>query len=137
MLTRPLGASFADWIAVPPGRGGLDLGTGPITLVLLVAIAAGVTALSVRRRQPVLTPGPRRAVTASGGERRGPRRSGSRHEHRPRDEMGEERADLQDRQHDQPRPAARSGGLPVNQPMATSRSGRDAHPRDRSGDAQK
>ena len=53
VLTRPLGASFADWIAVPPGRGGLDLGTGPITLVLVVAIAAGVTALSVRRRQPV------------------------------------------------------------------------------------
>jgi uncharacterized membrane-anchored protein len=53
VLTRPLGASFADWIAVPPGRGGLDLGTGPITLVLVVAIAAGVTALSVRRRQPI------------------------------------------------------------------------------------
>ena len=53
VLTRPLGASFADWIAVPPGRGGLDLGTGPITLVLGVAIVAGVTALSVRRRQPV------------------------------------------------------------------------------------
>jgi uncharacterized membrane-anchored protein len=50
VLTRPLGASFADWIAVPPGRGGLDLGTGPITLILLVAIAAGVTTLSIRRR---------------------------------------------------------------------------------------
>ena len=53
VLTRPLGASFADWIAVPPGRGGLDLGTGPITLILVAAIVAGVTALSVRRRQPV------------------------------------------------------------------------------------
>jgi uncharacterized membrane-anchored protein len=50
VLTRPLGASFADWIAVPPGRGGLDLGTGPITLILLVALAAGVTAVSVRSR---------------------------------------------------------------------------------------
>lgn len=50
VLTRPLGASFADWIAVPPGRGGLDLGTGPITLILLVAIAAGVTALGIRGR---------------------------------------------------------------------------------------
>jgi uncharacterized membrane-anchored protein len=49
VLTRPLGASFADWIAVPPGRGGLDLGTGPITLILLVAIAAGVAALSLHR----------------------------------------------------------------------------------------
>jgi uncharacterized membrane-anchored protein len=54
VLTRPLGASFADWIAVPPGRGGLDLGTGPITLILLVAIAAGVTTLTIQgRRQAV------------------------------------------------------------------------------------
>jgi uncharacterized membrane-anchored protein len=54
VLTRPLGASFADWIAVPPGRGGLDLGTGPIALILLVAIAAGVTTLSLQgRRQGV------------------------------------------------------------------------------------
>jgi uncharacterized membrane-anchored protein len=53
VLTRPLGASFADWIAVPPTRGGLDLGTGPITLVLVVAIVAGVTALSIRRRHQV------------------------------------------------------------------------------------
>ncbi|MCW2722445.1 hypothetical protein [Pseudonocardia sp.] len=45
VLTRPLGASFADWIAVPPGRGGLDLGTGAITLVLLAAIVVGVAAL--------------------------------------------------------------------------------------------
>jgi uncharacterized membrane-anchored protein len=51
VLTRPLGASFADWIAVPPGRGGLDLGTGPITLILLVAIAAGVVAATIRSRR--------------------------------------------------------------------------------------
>jgi uncharacterized membrane-anchored protein len=50
VLTRPLGASVADWIAVPPGRGGLDLGTGPITLILIVAIIAGVTGLSFRDR---------------------------------------------------------------------------------------
>jgi uncharacterized membrane-anchored protein len=48
VLTRPLGASVADWIAVPPGRGGLDLGTGPITLILIVAIGGGVIALSLR-----------------------------------------------------------------------------------------
>jgi uncharacterized membrane-anchored protein len=57
VLTRPLGASFADWIAVPPGRGGLDLGTGPITLILLVAIAAGVAALSLGRRATADGPG--------------------------------------------------------------------------------
>jgi uncharacterized membrane-anchored protein len=38
ILTRPLGASFADWIAVPPARGGLNWGTGLISLVLLVII---------------------------------------------------------------------------------------------------
>ena len=48
VLTRPLGASFADWIAVPPGRGCLDLVTGPITLILLIALAAGVSLLSIR-----------------------------------------------------------------------------------------
>jgi uncharacterized membrane-anchored protein len=50
VLTRPLGASFADWIAVPPGRSSLDLGTRPVTLILHVAVAAGVTALSIRGR---------------------------------------------------------------------------------------
>ena len=50
VLTRPLGASLADWIAVPPGRDGLDLGTGPITLILIVAIIAGVAGLGLRDR---------------------------------------------------------------------------------------
>jgi uncharacterized membrane-anchored protein len=52
VLTRPLGASFADWIAVPAGRGGLDLGTGPITVILVAAIAGGVAALALRQRTP-------------------------------------------------------------------------------------
>jgi uncharacterized membrane-anchored protein len=50
VLTRPLGASFADWIAVPPARGGLDLGTGWITLVLLAAILAAVAIVGRRER---------------------------------------------------------------------------------------
>ncbi|WP_329048308.1 hypothetical protein OG738_21915 [Amycolatopsis sp. NBC_01488] len=50
VLTRPLGASFADWMGVPAGRGGLDLGTGPVSLALLVAILAFVGYLSVTRR---------------------------------------------------------------------------------------
>ncbi|WP_172457656.1 hypothetical protein [Pseudonocardia sp. N23] len=51
VLTRPLGASFADWIAVPPARGGLDLGTGTISLVLLIAIAIAV-AVHTRQARP-------------------------------------------------------------------------------------
>ncbi|WP_189301786.1 COG4705 family protein [Streptomyces albospinus] len=47
ILTRPLGASFADWMGVSAGRGGLDWGTGPVTLALTVPIAALVGYLAV------------------------------------------------------------------------------------------
>ena len=50
VLTRPLGASFADWIAVPPARGGLDLGTGPISLVLIGLIVVAVARLAATVR---------------------------------------------------------------------------------------
>jgi uncharacterized membrane-anchored protein len=39
ILTRPLGASVADWLGVGPVRGGLGFGTGIVSLVLAVAIA--------------------------------------------------------------------------------------------------
>ncbi|MBC7723953.1 MAG: hypothetical protein H7146_04275 [Burkholderiaceae bacterium] len=45
-LTRPLGASFADWFGVSAERGGLDLGTGPVSLVLAGAIACCVLYLA-------------------------------------------------------------------------------------------
>jgi uncharacterized membrane-anchored protein len=38
VLTRPLGASVADWAAVEPSRGGLGLGTGGVSLILAVAV---------------------------------------------------------------------------------------------------
>ena len=50
ILTRPLGASFADWLAVPPARGGLDWGTGPVSLGLGLLIAAIVGYLTVTRK---------------------------------------------------------------------------------------
>lgn len=49
VLTRPLGASFADWLAVSHARGGLDLGTGPVSLALAGLIALCVAYLSVTR----------------------------------------------------------------------------------------
>jgi uncharacterized membrane-anchored protein len=52
VLTRPLGASFADWSAVSHARGGLDLGTGPVTIVALVAIIILVGVLSMKRSSP-------------------------------------------------------------------------------------
>lgn len=50
VITRPLGASFADWLAVSPERGGLNLGTGPVSLALAAMIAGFVAYLSVSRR---------------------------------------------------------------------------------------
>lgn len=38
ILTRPLGASFADWMGVSTIRGGLNIGTGQVTLILMLCI---------------------------------------------------------------------------------------------------
>ncbi len=38
IVTRPVGASFADWMGVNQARGGLDWGTGPVSLVLAILI---------------------------------------------------------------------------------------------------
>lgn len=47
VVTRPLGASVADWLA--KSEGGLGLGTGPVSLVFAAAIAAFVYFLSRSR----------------------------------------------------------------------------------------
>ena len=56
VLTRPLGASIADWLAVTLAEGGLNLGTGPVTLgaIALVAVLVGYLTLQHRRRPPAL-----------------------------------------------------------------------------------
>src|SRR5262249_41196749 len=43
IVTRPLGASFADWLAWPPSAGGLGLGHGVVSLVS-TAIIVGLVA---------------------------------------------------------------------------------------------
>jgi uncharacterized membrane-anchored protein len=59
VLTRPLGASFADWLAVDRSRGGLDLGTLPVSAVGAVLIVAGVAVIQVRQsRLPRTAPAP-------------------------------------------------------------------------------
>ncbi|MBP5868701.1 hypothetical protein F3K40_17995 [Streptomyces sp. LBUM 1478] len=50
VITRPLGASVADWMAVGHGRGGLDLGLGPVTLSWTVAILGFVGYLAASRK---------------------------------------------------------------------------------------
>lgn len=53
VLTRPLGASFADWLGKPVARSGLGLGDGPVTLVMIVIIALLVGALIFRAARDV------------------------------------------------------------------------------------
>lgn len=50
VITRPLGASTADWMALGHTRGGLGLGLGPVTLAWTVAIVCFVGYLAVSRR---------------------------------------------------------------------------------------
>lgn len=50
ILTRPLGASFADWMAMPEKRGGLDWGLAQVSVVLGIVIAALVAYLTVTRK---------------------------------------------------------------------------------------
>ena len=49
VLTRPLGASFADWMGVPKRLGGLALGRGLVSLSLTVLIIGFVAYLTVTR----------------------------------------------------------------------------------------
>jgi uncharacterized membrane-anchored protein len=69
VLTRPLGASFADWTAK---KSGLDVGDGTVTLVSLVLIVALVAYLTLRdakaRRhdQPAVDTVPTEELAAGG-----------------------------------------------------------------------
>jgi uncharacterized membrane-anchored protein len=50
VITRPLGASFADWVGKPASVSGLGWGNGRVSLVLTVAIACLVAYLAITRR---------------------------------------------------------------------------------------
>jgi len=49
VMTRPLGASVADWLGKPADVGGLGLGGGPVSAALAVLIAAVVAYLAITR----------------------------------------------------------------------------------------
>ncbi|HEX8730026.1 MAG TPA: hypothetical protein VF739_15450 [Ktedonobacterales bacterium] len=49
IVTRPLGASFADWFGKPTYITGLGFGDGPVSLVLAILIVGFVAYLSVTR----------------------------------------------------------------------------------------
>jgi uncharacterized membrane-anchored protein len=59
VVTRPLGASFADWLGVSSARGGLAIGTGLVSFVLAAMIAAFVAYLSATGKD---TPGDQRTL---------------------------------------------------------------------------
>jgi len=50
ILTRPLGASFADWIGKPRDLGGVGFGTGQISLILAILIIGLVAYLTFSRK---------------------------------------------------------------------------------------
>ena len=50
VLTRPLGASYADWLGVPHRYGGVGLGRGLVALILSAVIVAFVAYLAVTRK---------------------------------------------------------------------------------------
>jgi uncharacterized membrane-anchored protein len=56
IMTRPVGASFSDWISVPPNDGGLGLGKGLVSLILTVIIFVLVGYLSVTRKDVISEP---------------------------------------------------------------------------------
>ena len=51
ILTRPFGASFADWVGRPSTLSGLGLGTGSVSLALTLVIVLLVASVSIRRQK--------------------------------------------------------------------------------------
>jgi len=47
IMTRPLGASFADWAGKPKDAGGIGLGSGQVSLVLAIIMIALVVYISI------------------------------------------------------------------------------------------
>ncbi|THG30639.1 COG4705 family protein [Naasia lichenicola] len=55
IVTRPLGASFADWIGVDHGRGGLGVGSGAVALIAAAITVVLVAVVSARRETTQMT----------------------------------------------------------------------------------
>ena len=59
VVTRPLGASFADWVSKPVSVGGLGWGDGQVSLGLTLIIACCVAFLAITRKDVHSEPLPR------------------------------------------------------------------------------
>ena len=67
VVTRPLGASFADYISKPQNISGINFGDGPTAIVFAIAVFVLVSYLAVARpdiQRPLTTPAPRGQRTA-------------------------------------------------------------------------
>lgn len=51
ILTRPLGASYADWLGKPSTVGGLGLGDGVISTILLIVIIIFISYITVKDKK--------------------------------------------------------------------------------------
>ncbi len=65
VVTRPLGASIADWFSKPRDISGLDYGDGPVAVVLLLMIAVLVVYTAVARYD-IQQPAPADGVPGAG-----------------------------------------------------------------------
>jgi uncharacterized membrane-anchored protein len=52
IVTRPLGASFADWVGVSHARGGLAVGSGTVSIAMTVIIIAVVGTIATTMQPP-------------------------------------------------------------------------------------
>ncbi len=62
VMTRPLGASFADWTGKSRHAGGIGIGDGTMAFVLAVLIVAGVAYLTTTRSDQLDEPLARRTI---------------------------------------------------------------------------
>jgi uncharacterized membrane-anchored protein len=77
IVTRPLGASFADWLAWPPSVGGLGFGHGVVSLVSSVIIIGLVGYMAATGKDVMVrNAGPRPPARSGPAARPGPARSG-------------------------------------------------------------
>jgi len=58
VLTRPAGASFADYFGMPKDISGLGLGHAPVSAVLIAAVAAGIWFLNASGKDAQQPPAP-------------------------------------------------------------------------------
>ena len=73
VVTRPLGASFADYISKPASISGISFGDAPTAIVFAIAVFVLVSYLAVARpdiQRPVTTRAPRRRPAAPAPELR-------------------------------------------------------------------